>query len=301
MCRKMSFCLLSVLLAVLLQSTAFARTETRLEVHEVPDFVSGLIAVAKGEIGYTEGKNNYSKYGEWAGDPNAQWCAEFVCWVINRCDELYGTELLHNVYPFWTGMNTGRDWFIKRGRFVYRLGNCPEWGYQWEKGADHYLTKNEYIPGPGDLVYFSYNSAGDTSHVALIEYVTRDQNGVVWLHVIEGNNPDRVQQCAYRLDNSNVLGFGLCGDWIDTVMRFGCSGDTVMRLQGMLRDLGYLESEQVNGLYQTATKEAVAAFQRAHMPPRNYYGIADRETQQKLQAQYGQSYVEDWRNWLVEE
>ena len=46
-------------------------------------FVPQLLAVAEGELGYTEGSNNLTKYGTWAGDPNAAWCAEFICWCVN--------------------------------------------------------------------------------------------------------------------------------------------------------------------------------------------------------------------------
>ena len=51
---------------------------------ESPEFVKALLAIAEGELGYTEGANNYSKYGEWSGDPNAAWCAEFICWCVNQ-------------------------------------------------------------------------------------------------------------------------------------------------------------------------------------------------------------------------
>ncbi len=108
---------------------------------------------------------------------------------MDQTDQRFGYALLNDVYPNYGGQNTGRDWFIARGRFVYRKGNCPDWGYQWLKGSDHLLTKNEYVPHPGDLVFFSYNQAGDTEHVALVEYCACDADGNVNIHVIEGNNP----------------------------------------------------------------------------------------------------------------
>ena len=165
-----------------------------------------------GELGYAEGPHSFTKYGLWSGDANAEWCAEFICWCVDQVDQRYGTNLLDVVYPNYSGQNTGRDWFIERGRFVYRKGNCPDWGYQWLLGSDHLLQKNEYIPRAGDLVFFSYNEAGDTEHVALVEYCTRDAEGNVIIHVIEGNNPSSVQRNSYSLNNSQVLGFGACED-----------------------------------------------------------------------------------------
>ena len=166
--------------------------ETRIEEGTRPDFVEKLLEVARGELGYAEGPHSFTKYGLWSGDANAEWCAEFICWCVDQVDQRYGTNLLDVVYPNYSGQNTGRDWFIERGRFVYRKGNCPDWGYQWLLGSDHLLQKNEYIPRAGDLVFFSYNEAGDTEHVALVEYCTRDAEGNVIIHVIEGNNPSSV-------------------------------------------------------------------------------------------------------------
>ena len=185
--------------------------------------------MARGELGYAEGAQNYTKYGEWAGDPYAEWCAEFICWCVDQAQQSQGEDLLNVIYPNYSGQNTGRNWFIKRGRFVYRKGVCPDWGAQWLRDANHNLSKNEFIPRSGDLVFFSYNAAGDTDHVALIEYCSRDAEGNVYLHVIEGNNPDRVQRKVYPLDNSQVLGFGLCEDLVDTTMRSGNEGDKAWR------------------------------------------------------------------------
>lgn len=292
------FCLL---LAALLLAAPCVRAQTPDATAQIPAFVEALLEVARGELGYVEGPNNYSKYGEWSGDPNAAWCAEFVCWCVNRLDELQGTQLLNEVYPNYSGQNTGRDWFIRRGRFVYRKGNCPDWGYQWLKGSDHYLRKNEYIPRPGDLMFFSYNEAGDTEHVALVEYGAPDENGRTVVHVIEGNNPDRVQRNAYLLDDSQVLGFGLCQDLADTTMRFGNEGDKVAALQRNLVELGYLEERHITGSFGSNTRRAVADFQTRQMEGKASTGIADRQTQQALEKAIHDRQLQLPDTWLVTE
>jgi len=266
-----------------------------------PDFVAPLLAIAEQELGYVEGGNNYSKYGVWSGDPNAAWCAEFICWCVNQLDQQQGSELLNTVYPKYSGQNTGRDWYIRRGRFVYRKGYCPDWGYQWLKGSDHYLSKNEYIPRPGDLMFFSYNEAGDTEHVALVEYCTRDEFGEVYVHVLEGNNPDRVQRNAYRLDDSQVLGFGLCEDLADTTLRFGNSGDKVTALQQALNDLGYLADRHITGTYGANTRKAVTDFQLDELPDKTAHGVADRETQQAMEQCIHEMLLQSPDTWLVTE
>jgi hypothetical protein len=260
----------ALLLLALLTSAMADSTETDgtvIDTGESPEFVSQLLSVAAGELGYTEGTNNYSKYGVWSGDPNAAWCAEFVCWCVDQTDQRYGYSLLNSVYPNYGGQNTGRDWFIARGRFVYRKGNCPDWGYQWLKGSDHLMKKNEYVPHPGDLIFFSYNQAGDTEHVALVEYCTRDAESNVTVHVIEGNNPSAVQRNTYALNNSQVLGFGTCEDVADTTMRYGCAGDKVLTLQQWLTELGYLDEKDETGTYGSNTKAAVTAYQKTMDSP----------------------------------
>ncbi len=278
--------------------TAAPMLDTPIDTGEPPAFVPQLLAIAEGELGYVEGSNNLTKYGTWAGDSNAAWCAEFICWCVDRTDQQYGLSLLNTVYPNYGGQNTGRDWFITRGRFVYRKGNCPDWGYQWLRGSDHLLVKNEYIPHPGDLVFFSYNQAGDTEHVALVTSSVRDAAGDVYLNVIEGNNPDRVQRNRYRLDNSQVLGFGACADVVDTTMRSGCSGDKVLELQRRLTTLGLLDAVNQTGTYGTNTRTAVAAYQST-MEGKTANGIADRETQQAIEADILRRQFDTPETWLV--
>ena len=43
-----------------------------------------IIGVALTQVGYTEGSNNYTKYGVWYGQPNSPWCGMFVSWCANQ-------------------------------------------------------------------------------------------------------------------------------------------------------------------------------------------------------------------------
>ena len=262
-----------------------------------PDFVQKLLSVAIGELGYVEGPNNQSKYGLWSGDEHAAWCAEFVCWCVDQTDQRYGTGLLNVVYPNYSGQNTGRDWFIARGRFVNRKGNIEGWGYQWLLGEGTFLRKNGYIPRPGDLMFFAYDEAGNTEHVALVEYAARDALGAVVVHVIEGNNPDRVQRRSYYLDSSQVLGFGACEDVVGTTMRFGNTGDKVLALQTDLNYLGFLGNRHLTGTYGSNTRAAVASFQRFTGLTEN--GLADLDTQSALTRAVAQKRFAEYESWLV--
>ncbi len=291
--------LLCLLLGLNLLSPALSEEEILEPVRPVPKYVELLLDTARGELGYKEDRG-YTKYGEWAGDPYCQWCAEFLCWCVDQTDQRYGLSLLNNVFPRYSGSNTGRAWFIRQGRFAVRTGPVEDWGYEWLRGEREYLKTGSYIPQPGDYVFFSWTSGEDTDHVALVEYCSRDEEGRVWVHVIEGNNPVAVARNAYELTNTRILGFGLVhGDLVDITMRFGNNGEKVRELQETLIYLGYLDPEFLSGNYGNATVEAVRQFQTAFsLRPT---GLANIDTQLALQAEERRAQLNDPDLWLVVE
>ena len=93
-----------------------------------------IIGVALTQVGYTEGANNYTKYGEWYGMPNAPWCGIFVSWCANQA-----------------GIPTS---VLKRTG----LANPNNFGLSYQDGAD-------YTPQKGDLFFKK-----GFSHVGLVYY-----------------------------------------------------------------------------------------------------------------------------------
>ncbi|MDD6050022.1 MAG: peptidoglycan-binding protein [Clostridiales bacterium] len=263
----------------------------------VPDYVTRLLEVADSEVGYREGPHGYSKFGEYWGDPYAQWCAEFLCWCVDQVDKTYGTELLKNVYPLYSGQNTGMKWFIKQGRWVARNGNLDEWGYQWFKGADRFITAGEYIPQPGDWVFFSWTSDGNTSHVAMVEYATMDSKGNVSIHCVEGNNPVSVARVTYSTQDKKILGYGTVHDVADWTMRPGNNGAKVTELQEKLVYLGYLTQDSITGHYGVNTQEAINRFQTAN--GLKVLGIANIETQSRINQFCEEKRYQDADAWQV--
>lgn len=295
--KKILLIILCIYMATCSVSMAEGK-ETRLSPSfPVPEYVNSLLETASAEVGYTEGEHGRSKYGEWAGDPYAQWCAEFLCWCVDQVDLQTGTQLLRNQYPFYSGSNTGRDWFIKKGRYICRWGHIDGWGYQWLKGNDSFITTGTYIPQPGDWVFFTWTSNEDTDHVAMVEYCTVDETNKIWIHVIEGNKPSSVERFAYELTNSRILGFGTVHDAMDITMRFGNEGDKVRQLQEKLLRAGYLDESYVTGRFGNNTLDAVAAFQHQYGLKSN--GIANIQTQQKLDELIDYIIDHDPRTWTV--
>ena len=263
----------------------------------VPDYVERLLQVASEEVGYTE-DHGRTKYGAWAGDPAAQWCAEFQCWCVDQVDQRWGTALLRNVYPFYTSSNTGKNWFIRAGRYVVRKGKVDGWGYEWLKGASSFLRSGDYIPQPGDWVFFNWGGGSDTEHVALVEFCTRDTySGEVLIHVIEGNKPSAVARDTYTLNDPAILGYGTVHDVADITMCFGNQGEKVRMLQEKLAYLRFLDPSLVTGHFGDGTAEAVRAYQTARGLQAS--GIANMKTQQILESEYITCYERDPDIWSV--
>lgn len=291
--RRLIICAAALLLLV-----PWARAEeTIAPAWPVPQYVEWLLDAARGELGYTEASNGYTKYGEWAGDPQAEWCAEFLCWCVHQVDEAHGTQLLTQVYPRYSGSNTGRDWFIREGRYVARTGTVPGWGSQWYTGIDERLASGGYVPQPGDWVFYTFDDSGNTAHVAMVEYCSQNDKGEVTVHTIEGNLPDKVQRAAHSLMDWRVMGYGTVREVAGTVMLSGCGGRKVLELQNKLCALGYLEERHAVGEYGTATAQAVRDFQTA--TGKTPTGIANRHTQIRLDELYWQAYWLDDSNFLI--
>ena len=255
--------------------------------YPVPAYALRLIETAQKELGYTEEKSGVTKYGTWAGDPTAEWCAEFLCWCVSRVDAQENIHLLNQVYPNYSGTNTGRNWFIGQGRYVARTGYVPGWGTQWWKDSGAMIEKNSYVPQPGDWMFLTDNAAGDTCHVALVAFCTQDGQGNIRVHVIEGNNvtkpaPQSVERNAYPLNYWKILGYGTVYDLADITLRFGSDGPKVKALQEELVQAGLLEPQYTTGRYGAITTAAIKALQSSQGIAET--GIANHETQLALHA-----------------
>lgn len=289
-----------LLLLLLLPRLSAGEVEVLAPRWPVPDAVSRLLDVASEEVGYTEEEHGRTKYGEWVGDPYCQWCAEFLCWCVDQTDQRYGTSLLKKSYPLYSGSNEGRAWFIRAGRYVIRKGEVEGWGYEWLKGETEFISSGDYIPQPGDWVFFTWTSDDDTDHVAMVEYCTRDTDtGEILIHVIEGNAPSAVARNTYELNYSRILGYGTVHDAADITMHFGNQGEKVRQLQEKLVYLGLLDPQYENGVFGNATHDALRSFQLEHdLRP---LGLANLSTQRRLDEACQEKYENTPSTWIVTE
>ena len=108
-----------------------------------------IIGVAKTQIGYREGSNNDTKYGDWYGLPNQPWCAMFVSWCARQAG-------------------------IPKSVLKNSAIAAADAGYF----DIPYYDGNSYIPESGDLFFTK-----EWTHVGLVYYV--DGN---YFYTIEGNS-----------------------------------------------------------------------------------------------------------------
>ena len=224
-----------------------------------------VLKVAQEEIGYVEDpRKDESKYGEWFGDIRTAWCAEFLTWCVNQADERYGTSLMDQVYPYYGHPKDGAPWFIERERFISSTGKLPTTGEKmWLDGADHYLKNKEYIPQTGDYLWIAYYSPKKgTDHVALVEGVSLEPDGTFLIHVIEGNNPDRVQRNTYDQKWKLIYGYGTPVRRASRIIRTWNRSDDCKVIMRFLGELGFLKEYQVSDQFTDKGSEALIRYQK---------------------------------------
>lgn len=114
-----------------------------------------VVKIATGELGYVEGKGNYTKYGKWFGLDGVSWCGIFVSWVYS-----------HAGYPL------GKIDFYKG------FASC-QYAYKFFKEKN----KITQTPMPGDIVFFDFDGNGKFEHTGLFVGYINDE----YFETIEGN------------------------------------------------------------------------------------------------------------------
>lgn len=248
--------------------------------------IESVLEICVEELGYTATKGGFSKYGEWAGGAYKEWCSEFVSWCTQQAGERMGEPLLDVLYPMQAECQTGVDWFIQRGRYVTTTGTLKGYGEQWHWSDGVSTAERPYIPQRGDLIYIEWYKYNRIDHVGIVEYLTRDMDGAILIHTIEGNNkilgpsPTNVQRYTYRLDDASIRGYGVTrDDAVGTTLQKGHESDAVAALQRWLTATGHY-ADEATGKFNARTEEAVKAFQRE--AGLSATGIADAQTQRAL-------------------
>lgn len=168
------------------------------EVKLTGDQRTDIVNVALSQLGYQEGGSgnqlsgevfggvNHTEYGNWFGMQD-MWCAMFVSWCAERAG------ISENIVP-------------KHAYTPYGLQFFRERDLNHDQAE---LAAGEYIPQPGDIIYFrSSRSTKRTNHVGL---VTGYADGIIY--TIEGNinslytytNGGMVTAMSYPVTNTFIV------------------------------------------------------------------------------------------------
>ena len=203
------------------------------------------ISIADAEVGYREGSNNHTKYGDTMHelqprnmDKNAPWCDAFVDWVIYQtCKRFgYGAEMAKKV------LCGDFDDYTYASVALYKKAG------RWTQNAAR-----------GHQIFF-----GGSGHTGIVTSVS---GGIV--NTIEGNKGDAVRRCSYGIHSPSIIGYGrpkyeLIGaipeseEYDMPQIQRGSKGKAVKILQIILGDL------EVDGSFGPATQAATLAFQKKH-------------------------------------
>lgn len=220
-----------------------------------------IVNLAKSQIGYTEQKNNITKYSKdfdtkWPNFYNtkkqgAQWCDILVDWLF--CTLWGPTEAMKMLYQPAKSCGAGCKY-----------------------SAQYYKNHNAYDKNPkvGDQIFFG--RLGSESHTGIVIAVN-DYS----VTTVEGNSGNAVKQHTYNKTDSNIAGYGhpkyetepinagttYPGTWPTLPKRGyfqrGDKGINVVRLQQFLQwyDPTYLPKFGADGDFGSETKCAVISFQ----------------------------------------
>lgn len=244
-----------------------------------------LLSVARAELGYAEGYNNYIKYAEGSWDnqfygwelQNQPWCDVFVDYCFTHAFTMQEGAAM-------TYQTVGRGSALCKTSAAYYKNNNAYYNY----------------PEVGDQIFFYYG--GDINHTGIVETVQGSGSGWTSITTIEGNSSDKVSRNTYYKGNSSIAGFGRPKWSIVTdgnssssstpstvpssnssVLKFGMQNSAeVKNLQQNLIKLGYdCGSWGADGDFGIDTLNAVKKFQSEHGI--NVDGIVGSETLAAIQ------------------
>lgn len=134
---------------------------------------SNMVQIALSQVGNIGGQPYWSWYGF---SSRVEWCAVFVSWVANQAGYIESGTI-----PKFSVCEAGANWFKSKGK--------------WKS--------SEYIPKPGDLIFFDWQEDKYADHVGIVEFVKNNT-----IYTIEGNLDNEVKKNQYNANSNSIYGFG---------------------------------------------------------------------------------------------
>ena len=101
-----------------------------------------IIGVALTQVGYTEGSNNYTKYGVWYGQPNSPWCGMFVSWCANQAgvpSSVIRRNGIANPGSFGLSYRSGSEYTPQKGDLFFKT-NFSHVGFVYYTEGEYFYT-----------------------------------------------------------------------------------------------------------------------------------------------------------------
>ena len=131
------------------------------------------------ELDSTGNKNGYTRYGEWYGNPYAEWNTLFVSFCLNYANANNSDSL--------------------------ECANAEIMRSEWNK-KNIYSSAENYHAKKGDIVFFDIDSDAKADRTGIVLY-----NGPETLIVIEGDVQGTADRVVYT-DRANIIGYGMTGE-----------------------------------------------------------------------------------------
>ena len=139
-----------------------------------------LINVAMSQVGYSEGGDSYSRYGDWYGNPNGEWNVMFVSFCLNYA----GID--SETIPYGSG--------------------C--WAWQIKLEENELLIKEDVSAVlPGDLILFDSDGDGKCDRTGIVIDVSD-----VTINTVEGDIEGVVETGTYLISDASIYGYVKTGE-----------------------------------------------------------------------------------------
>lgn len=133
-----------------------------------------MVNVALSQVGNVGGRIFWSWYGFRS---RVEWCACFVSWCADQCGYIEDGTM-----PKFAAVSAGEAWFKDHNRWANR----------------------DYIPNPGDIIFFDWEPNGEPNHVGIVQAV---EDGIVY--TIEGNSSNGCREREYAVGSKVIYGYGI--------------------------------------------------------------------------------------------
>lgn len=191
-----------------------------------------IVGVALTQVGYQEGSDNYTKYGEWYGQPNSPWCGMFVSWCAKEAGiptSVLKRTGIANPSSFGLSYKSGSDYTPQKGDLFFKKSFSHVGIVYYTEGAYFYTIEGNTSTSSnaGDSVmirkrkisdyYFSSpdysGSGGSTNSGCDHSYTTK----------VESDHPHKEYKICTKCDKKSYTGEKIASNTCQACIQEACS------------------------------------------------------------------------------